>query len=68
MPRKVRIEFPGASYHVMARGNRLQPIFGAPDGGDQELFLKTLGDTCERSGFRIWAWLLMGNHYAKIGV
>lgn len=47
----------------MARGNRLQPIFASPKGADQELFLKTLGEACERSGFRVWAWILMKNHY-----
>ena len=62
MPRQVRIEFPGAFYHVMARDNRLQPIFASPKGADQELFLKTLGETCERSDFGIWAGVLMRNH------
>ena len=47
----------------MARGNRLQPIFASPKGADQELFLKILGEACERTGFRIWAWVLMKNHY-----
>ena len=37
MPRQVRIEFPGAFYHVMARGNRLDPIFVSSKGKDQEL-------------------------------
>jgi len=63
MARQVRIEFPGAFYHVMARGNRLNPIFVSPDGADEELFLKTLGEACERSTFRVWAWVLMHNHY-----
>lgn len=63
MARQVRIEFPGAFYHVMARGNRRDPIFVSPDGADEELFLKTLGETCERNGFVIWAWVLMRNHY-----
>ena len=63
MARQVRIEFPGAFYHVMARGNRLDPIFVSPKGEDQELFLKTLGEACEQTGFRIWAWVLMKNHY-----
>ncbi|MBA3239978.1 MAG: transposase, partial [Acidobacteria bacterium] len=63
MARQVRIEFPGAFYHVMARGNRLNPIFVSPDGADEELFLTTLGEACERSGFRVWAWVLMRNHY-----
>lgn len=63
MPRQVRIEYEGALYHVMARGNRRNRIFASPDGADEELFLKTLGECCERTGFRIWAWVLMGNHY-----
>jgi REP element-mobilizing transposase RayT len=63
MPRQVRIEFEGAIYHVMARGNQRNRIFASPDGGDENLFLQTLGECCERTGFRIWAWVLMGNHY-----
>ena len=47
----------------MARGNRLQPIFASPNGKDQELFLDTLGEVCVRTGFRIWAWVLMKNDY-----
>jgi REP element-mobilizing transposase RayT len=47
----------------MARGNRLDPIFVAPKGKDQELFLKTLAQACERTGFHVWAWVLMKNHY-----
>lgn len=63
MARQVRIEYEGAFYHVMARGNRRNPIFASPKGADEELFLKTLGECCQRSGIRVWAWVLMGNHY-----
>ena len=63
MPRHVRIEYEGALYHVMARGNRRNSIFASPDGADEALFLETLGECCERTGFQIWAWVLMGNHY-----
>ncbi len=51
VPRQVRIEFPGAIYHVMCRGDRKEPIFG--DDTDCEIFLKTLGEAGKRSG-----WLL----------
>jgi REP element-mobilizing transposase RayT len=54
MPRQVRIEYEGAFYHVMARGNRRNSIFASPEEADEELFLKTLGDCCERTGFRVW--------------
>ena len=63
MSRQVRIEYEGALYHVMARGNRRNAIFASPDGADEVLFLKTLCECCQRTGFRIWAWVLMGNHY-----
>ena len=63
MARQVRIEFPGAFYHVMARGNHLEPIFRSKNGSDQELFLKTLDEACERYEWLLWAWVLMGNHY-----
>jgi putative transposase len=43
MARGVRIEYPGAFYHVMARGNRREAIFR--DNADRQLFLKTLART-----------------------
>lgn len=61
MPRGVRIEYPGAFYHVMARGNRCQAIFLGDE--DRRFFLKTLGEACEKTGWAVHAWVLMGNHY-----
>ena len=61
MPRSVRIEYEGAFYHVMARGNRREPIFR--DREDRLFFLKALSETCGMTGWRVHAWVLMGNHY-----
>jgi|GEM_PF-6128778 len=44
MPRSVRIEYEGAFYHVMARGNRREAIFR--DREDRLYFLKALSETC----------------------
>ena len=61
MPRQLRIEFENAVYHVLARGNQRQLIF--LDRKDRETFMRTLDETCSRTGFRVLAWVLMGNHY-----
>ena len=61
MARSVRIEYPGAFYHVMARGNRREAIFG--DDDDRRFFLQTLGEACGMTGWRVHAWVLMSNHY-----
>jgi len=61
MPRQVRIEFPGAMYHVVARGDRREPI--VQDDEDRRTFLRTLGEACDRAGFRVHAYVLMTNHY-----
>jgi REP element-mobilizing transposase RayT len=61
MPRSVRIEYPGAFYHVMARGNRREDIF--KDEIDREFFLKALGEACTMTGWRVHAWVLMSHHY-----
>jgi REP element-mobilizing transposase RayT len=61
MPRKARIEYGGAVYHVMDRRNRLEAIFR--DDGDREMFLKTLGEACGRCGWIVHCYVLMGNHY-----
>ena len=61
MPRPLRVQFPGAVYHVMCRGNRQEPIF--KDSSDHKMFLNTLGDVCRKCGWRVHAFVLMGNHY-----
>ncbi len=61
MARKPRIEFAGAVYHVMNRGDRGGKIF--KDELDYDLFLTATREACERTGWRIHAWVLMGNHF-----
>ncbi len=61
MGRTPRIEYEGAVYHVMSRGNRLEPVFLTDR--DHEVFLDTLGEACDRCGWRVHAFALMGNHY-----
>ncbi len=61
MARKPRVEFEGATYHVMCRGNRQEAIFR--DDKDHERFLDTLGEVSQRSGWLVHAFVLMGNHY-----
>src|SRR4030042_6206961 len=60
MARKPRIEFEGALYHVITRGNQRQQIFKATE--DYELYLKILGDYKARYDFVLYAYVLMGNH------
>ena len=61
MARPLRIEYAGAVYHVMARGNQGRPIFA--DDRDRKRWLETLSEACERTGWRVHAYVLMGNHY-----
>ena len=61
MARKPRIEYPGAVYHVICRGDRGESIF--QDEIDRTQFLRCLGETCERTGWKIHAYVLMPNHY-----
>lgn len=61
MPRKARVEFAGAVYHVLDRGDRREAIFR--DDQDRERFLATMGELCTRTGWRIHAFVLMSNHY-----
>ena len=61
MGRKPRVEYAGALYHVMCRGNRCERIF--QDDEDRQVFLDTLGEVCERTGWRVCAYVLMPNHY-----
>lgn len=61
MARGIRVEYPGAFYHVMARGNRRERIFR--DDADRRFFCQTLGEACGRTGWKVHAWVLMSNHY-----
>lgn len=61
MPRKPRVEFEGAVYHIVSRGNRQGKIY--LDDQDCAIFLDTLDEACKRTGWRIHAYILMGNHY-----
>lgn len=61
MARKLRVEYPGAIYHVMNRGDRREPIF--QDDADRHRFLETLGEICLKTGWEIHAFCLMGNHF-----
>ena len=61
MARSLRFEYAGAFYHVMARGNARQRIF--VQESDRTLFLRSLGEACARTGWRVHAWVLMDNHY-----
>ena len=47
MPRKPRIEYPGAMYHVLNRGDQREDIF--KDDEDRKQFLSTLGEACQKT-------------------
>jgi hypothetical protein len=49
MLRKMRVENPGAIYHIMSRGDRGEKIF--LDDVDRQDFLKTSPETCQKTGF-----------------
>ena len=61
MARPLRIQYPGAVYHVMNRGGSRQKIFLEKE--DYETFVKTIREIHERWGVELFAYCLMGNHY-----
>lgn len=61
MARPLRLEFPGAVYHLTSRGNARQKIFFSDT--DRELFLKTLSQVISRYNWICHAYCLMDNHY-----
>lgn len=77
MPRSIRHEYAGAVYHVMCRGNNGQSIFEpirpfgwaeeravrGKNGDGQRLFLSTLEEVSQQTGWRVHAYVLMSNHY-----
>ena len=61
MARPLRIEFPGAIYHVTSRGDRREAIFD--DDTDREALLQVLDRTLTRFDGCVFAYCLMDNHY-----
>ncbi len=61
MARKLRVEYPGAIYHLMNRGDRREPLF--KDDEDRQRFLGTLGEACVKTGWQVHAYCLMSNHF-----
>src|SRR5713226_6360530 len=61
MARPLRIEYPGAVYHLTSRGNARKKIF--LNDSDRDEFLATLGWVVERFGWRCHAYCLMDNHF-----
>lgn len=61
MPRQLRLQYEGAVYHVMNRGDRREAIFG--DDEDRKRFLTTIEEACAKTGWHIHAYCLMPNHF-----
>ncbi|MFQ6070690.1 MAG: transposase [Candidatus Aminicenantales bacterium] len=64
MTRPLRIEFPGAVYHIFTRGNEKRAIFFTKE--DRKNFLHTLSNTVERYKWICHTYCLMENHYHLI--
>ncbi len=63
MAGKLRVEYGGAIYHVLNRGDRREPIF-QPDR-NRALFRDALAKTCQTTGWQVHALYLMPNHFHK---
>ena len=61
MARPLRMQYPGALYHVINRGNYQSPVFETP--GAIRAFERTLAQSCERHGWLVHAFVIMRNHY-----
>jgi len=61
MLRKQRIEYPGAVYHVISRGNYRKELF--VERGTGEAFEQHLFESVERCGWKLHAYVIMSNHY-----
>ena len=66
MARPLRLERPGASYHVSCCGNAGLKVFRGPE--DSALFLKILGETCLRHHWRCLAYCLLPDGYSLVVV
>ena len=60
MARAMRIEFPGAVYHITSRGNERRDIFR--DDHDRRHFHELLGEVVRRFGWIVTAYTMLDNH------
>ena len=60
MPRKKRVWYPGAVYHIMTRGNRRSDVF--KDEEDYQVYLTVLRQTMEKYTYILYTYCLMTNH------
>jgi REP element-mobilizing transposase RayT len=61
MSRPLRVEFAGACYHVINRGNYRRDLFKSR--GAAEAFERTLGEAAGRFGLQVHAYVVMRNHF-----
>jgi REP element-mobilizing transposase RayT len=61
MARKLRIQYPGALYHVINRGNYRRDVFETP--GAAQAWVHVLSETTALYGWRVHAYVVMRNHY-----
>jgi REP element-mobilizing transposase RayT len=64
MARKLRLQYPGAIYHLRNRGDHREDIFLSDQ--DRQLFLDTLAEACAKTDWQLHAWCLMRNHFHLI--
>ncbi|MGJ8638838.1 MAG: transposase [Opitutaceae bacterium] len=61
MPRKQRIEYPGAVYHIFSWANYRKELF--QQGGTGESFERVLFETVERCEWKLYAYVIVSDHY-----
>ena len=61
MPRKLRIEYADATYHIISRGNYRKDLF--VEKGSGAAFERTIFEAVQRCGWELYAYVIMSNHY-----
>jgi putative transposase len=61
MARKLRVEYPGAIYHVLNRGNYRRDVFVS--AGEAQAFVTALEEATLTFGWKVYAYAIMRNHY-----
>ena len=61
MPRQIRVQYAGAIYHVMSRGDRREDIY--LDDADRQQFVTTLAEACQKTAWLVHAYCRIRNHF-----
>jgi len=64
LPRRLRVEYPGAVYHVIQRGNNRENVFERPE--EKHYLIEQFRKAVVTDGVELFAYVVMSNHHQNM--